>query len=165
MTVTHINAAPEPEESPEMTALTALRDDINSQVERVKSIYHSGQLTPEIAMEELCETFLPLMQDIVERAHQTQSANEDFMGAVDEKLWPDGNEPPAEEDAPGLWPEDAEPIKALLGHYREMLVGSRDEANAVRVDAEVQLIDRVLKRVNELVLSDEDDGETEEPPN
>lgn len=164
-TTNNAPASQEAEESPELVAHAQLCQDINAQVERVKSLHRSGQLTPDVAIDELCETFLPLLQDVAERAYHTQRANEDYMDAVDEKLF-DGEgpaAPDAEEDAPGLWPEDARVFKMLLTEYRAVL-DKLDDSGAV--SERVQLIDKALARIDELTLDDEEDGDEEAgPPN
>jgi hypothetical protein len=160
----------EGEESPELATLAQLVSDINAQVGRVKSLHQSGQLTPELATEEFCETFLPLLQDVAERAYHTQRTNEDFMDAVDAAVWPDGPDgapsAPGEEgeDAPGLWPEDAEIFKLLLTEYREVL--AKLDAGVGATKERMELIDKALARIDELTL-DVEDGEDapEEPPN
>lgn len=158
------NMPQEPEESPELAAQMTLVNDVAAQVQRVKAIYTSGQLTPELAVEELCETFLPLLQDIAERGYQTQLANEEFNAAVEDKLWPDGAAPEDGEDAPGLWPEDARVFKQLLTEYLQLLESSTDEATRVHVDERVKVIKAALARIDELTL-DEEDGEETEPAN
>ena len=155
------NAQPEPDadEPPELLAIGTLRDDINSQVARVKSIFQQGQLTPELAAEEMCETFLPLLGDLADRMYEAQSANEEGFG----ELY--AGKPSEGEDPAGIWPEDAKVLKGLLNGYRKLIedLQGRDVAIGEEAPTVFKAIDAGIALLDELTI--QDDEVPEDAPN
>jgi hypothetical protein len=156
------------EQGPDLLgAIEALRNDTATQVQRLQGLLKSGQLTPELLSEEVCETFLPLVQDVVERIYEVQFMAQDFGNDVAKKLWPDGEGDDGDDEiTDGLWPEDAKAFKALFAGYRQLLMDlanrESDEATKATALQTMQVVEQAMTRVDELAIEDEDEDDDDD---
>jgi hypothetical protein len=146
--------------------IQVLQAEMMEHVNRIKGLSRQGKLDHETLTSEFAETFLPLLQDTVDKMFQVQYLAQRFGDDVAAKLWPDG-----EEDPSGLWPEDAEVFKALLTDYKHVVSASLEHLDGVakkESEKKIALIDKALVRINELTLSEDappDEHEDEEDDN
>jgi hypothetical protein len=143
-----------------LSAIQVLQKDTSEQVKRLKQMMYEGKLDHETLAGEFAETFLPLLQDTIDKIFEVQYMAQRFGDDVAQKLWPDG-----EDDPSGLWPEDAQVFKTLLGEYKIVLESSLEHTEGAaqsETEKKITLIDRALARVDELTIVDEAEDAEEE---
>ena len=152
----------QPAEDPNpLDKIQALTKDVQSQSARLRAIQRAGKLTPEVLASEVVETVLPLMEDTLGALYEAQYLQQQFGDEVAEKLWPEDGEG----DEGGLWPEDAQLFKTLLGEYRDLLsaglstLSADDQPVATQ---KIEILTKALSRIDELTLEPGDDDEAEE---
>ena len=156
-----------------LNAIQVLQKDMSEQVKRMKQLAYEGKLDHETLSGEFAETFLPLLQDTIDKVFEVQYMAQRFGDEVAAKLWPDG-----EEDPSGLWPEDAGVFKTLLTEFKSVLSSSLEQLDEgiahKETEKKIALIDKAIARVDELTLSDDEpedgegadeDDEVEDKPN
>lgn len=156
-----------PDASMDMQAINTLREDVDAQVDRVKSLFQSGQLTDDALKAEFSETFLPLIQDVVARLWQSQANNDRSFIAIEAKLWPngddegddgddDGSDADDAEPQDGLFPADAQGITILLTKFRQqqvkMLEANPTPEARTEIEQTIVAIDGCVQRVRDLTI-------------